>query len=139
MLQEEVLRFEDIENVKVDLVATKGIAYLKFRTASSALRAKEDIEKHNVVSFQQGTHVCVNVVWPVQRVSATMLRIWATQIFSHSTLLVESACARRADRRQARRGACGRAQDTPGLLHTNRLPLGQPPRQRLWQCTFVTA
>lgn len=40
-------KYEGLEYVKTDLVKSKGIIYVKFRLASSALRAKEDIEKNN--------------------------------------------------------------------------------------------
>lgn len=39
--------YEGLEYVKTDLVKSKGIIYVKFRLASSALKAKEDIEKNN--------------------------------------------------------------------------------------------
>ena len=34
------------ESVKLDLICSKGVVYAKFRTASAALRALEDIEAH---------------------------------------------------------------------------------------------
>ena len=40
-------KYEGLEYVKTDLVKSKGIIYVKFRLASSALKAKEDIEKNN--------------------------------------------------------------------------------------------
>jgi hypothetical protein len=46
-VQDEVRTFADVEHVKVDLIASKGIVFIKFKTASSALRAKEDIERNN--------------------------------------------------------------------------------------------
>ena len=42
-------RFDDVDSVKLDLIASRGIAYVKFKSASSAARAKEDIDKHNIV------------------------------------------------------------------------------------------
>lgn len=40
-------KYEGLEYVKTDLVKSKGIIYVKFRFASSALKAKEDIESNN--------------------------------------------------------------------------------------------
>jgi hypothetical protein len=42
-------KYEGLEYVKTDLVKSKGIIYVKFRLASSALKAKEDIENNNYV------------------------------------------------------------------------------------------
>lgn len=46
-MQESMDKYEGLEYVKTDLVKSKGIIYVKFRLASSALKAKEDIEKNN--------------------------------------------------------------------------------------------
>lgn len=46
-LQQEMSKYEGLEYVKSDLVKSKGIIYVKFRLASSALKAKEDIEQNN--------------------------------------------------------------------------------------------
>lgn len=46
-MQESMDNYEGLEYVKTDLVKSKGIIYVKFRLASSALKAKEDIEKNN--------------------------------------------------------------------------------------------
>ena len=132
VLQEEVQRFDEVENVKMDLVATKGIAYIKFRTASSALRAKEDIEKHNVVRLHCGILAVSGCTKRKEWCLRCCLRL------SH-----EAACytvatgAKHADRRQACGGARSRAQDASRLLHAHGLSFGQPPWQRLWQCAPV--
>jgi hypothetical protein len=47
VMQEEMSKYEGLEYVKSDLVKSKGIVYVKFRFASSALKAKEDIENNN--------------------------------------------------------------------------------------------
>lgn len=46
-LQQEMSKYDGLEYVKSDLVKSKGIIYVKFRLASSALKAKEDIEHNN--------------------------------------------------------------------------------------------
>lgn len=46
-VQQEMSKYEGLEYVKSDLVKSKGIIYVKFRLASSALKAKEDIEHNN--------------------------------------------------------------------------------------------
>lgn len=55
-MQDEVQRFDEVESVKTDLIAARGIAYIKFRTASSALQAKEDVDKHSVVRLPACLH-----------------------------------------------------------------------------------
>ena len=50
-MQAELQKFHGIEHVKTDLIGSKGIAFAKFKAASSALRAKEEIEKNS-------NHVC---------------------------------------------------------------------------------
>eukprot|EP00892_Ulva_mutabilis_P010646 jgi/Ulvmu1/7954/UM004_0187.1 len=46
-VEQEMSKYEGLEYVKSDLVKSKGIIYVKFRLASSALKAKEDIEQNN--------------------------------------------------------------------------------------------
>ena len=132
VLQEEVLRFDEVENVKMDLVATKGIAYIKFRTASSALRAKEDIEKHNVVRL----HCDIVAVCGCCERNQWCLRC-CLRLSHNAVCYTVPIRARHADRRQACGGARSGAQDASRLLHAHGLSFGQPPWQRLWQCAPV--
>lgn len=48
-MQDEVAQLDDVEAIKTDLISSRGIAYVKFRSATAALRAKDDLDKHSVV------------------------------------------------------------------------------------------
>lgn len=75
-------KYEGLEYVKSDLVKSKGIIYAKYRLASSALKAKEDIEQNNyMVSWLSGCSqilkVCVFTTSPSE--SATAARRQASK------------------------------------------------------------
>lgn len=43
-MQAELYKYDGIENVKLDLIHSKGVVFAKFKSSSCALRAMEDIE-----------------------------------------------------------------------------------------------
>jgi hypothetical protein len=43
-VQAELYKYDGIENVKLDLIYSKGVVFAKFKSSSCALRAMEDIE-----------------------------------------------------------------------------------------------
>jgi hypothetical protein len=45
VLQEEMKKYDGFDYIKTDLVASKGIIYVKFSLTSSALKAIDDIHK----------------------------------------------------------------------------------------------
>lgn len=84
-------KYEGLEYVKTDLVKSKGIIYVKFRLASSALKAKEDIEKNNymvrgpflLVATSRLAHSRgISDTWPSERRWNTISPItgWRTSI-----------------------------------------------------------
>ena len=48
-VQAEFEAYENIEYFKTDLVASKGIMYVKYKTASTALKALEDMQRNNFI------------------------------------------------------------------------------------------
>jgi hypothetical protein len=49
-LQEELSRYPDLEYCKTDLIAAKGVVFVKYAKASSALQALEDVAAKGMVS-----------------------------------------------------------------------------------------
>jgi hypothetical protein len=49
-LQEELSRYPDLEYCKVDLIASKGVVFVKYAKASSALQALEEVAGKGMVS-----------------------------------------------------------------------------------------
>lgn len=50
-VQDDAAKFEEMEYCKTDLVPAKGIVFIKFARASSAMKALEDIQSHGLVRF----------------------------------------------------------------------------------------
>jgi hypothetical protein len=49
-LQEELSRYPDLEYCKVDLISSKGVVFVKYAKASSALQALEEVASKGMVS-----------------------------------------------------------------------------------------
>jgi hypothetical protein len=53
-LQEELSRYPDLEYCKVDLISSKGVVFVKYAKASSALQALEEVAAKGMVSSSVG-------------------------------------------------------------------------------------
>lgn len=81
-------KYEGLEYVKTDLVKSKGIIYVKFRLASSALKAKEDIEKNNYMVRDPS---CSQTVWP-RHVTDSVRHRWSSSASNDHSLLNNYIC-----------------------------------------------